>query len=157
MLAIEHLRRLAAWNAWANRLVFEVLRASNGEPPRALAAFQHVLEAEMIWLRRQAGAADADVARWGTASLEISEAWYSEARDRLIELMSGINEDSLADTFTYRNSRGTEYVDRLDDALLHMLLHSTRYRGETAAFLHEAGHPVPDIDYIFWLRLGQPA
>jgi hypothetical protein len=44
--------RLARWDRWANHLVFEALRASSGEPEKALAAFQHVLETEVNWLRR---------------------------------------------------------------------------------------------------------
>ena len=39
---------------------------------------------------------------------------------------------------------------------MHMLMHSSQYRGEAAGVLNAAGRRVPDLDFAFWLRAGEP-
>ena len=53
-------------------------------------------------------------------------------------------------------STGKEFTDRIGDVLVHMLMHSSQYRGEAAGFLNAAGHRVPDLDLIYWARFGEP-
>jgi len=153
----DQYRRLARWNQWANRLVFTVLTEAEGEPPEALAAFQHVLDTEITWLRRIEAIPSLDVSHWGEASLAQCESWSAEAEEWLLRLASGLDDTRLADTFSYRNSRGDEFTDTVADALLHMFLHSMQYRGEAAGFLNHTGHRIPDMDFMFWRRLGEPA
>ena len=148
--------RLARWNRWANRLVLTVLTETHGEPAKALAAFQHVLDTEITWLRRIEAIPNPDVPHWDIASLVQCESWSVEAEERLLRLVSGLDTGRLAGTFSYRNSRGDEFIDTVADALLHMFLHSMQYRGEAVGFLNHAGHRVPDMDFIFWRRLGEP-
>jgi uncharacterized damage-inducible protein DinB len=149
--------RLVRWNSWANRQVLDVLRTSGGEPAPALAAFQHVFEAEVTWLRRFEGSPLPMVKLWGDTSLATSEALFAEAQERwgrLSEPLAG--PQALERVFSYRNSAGTEFTDRLEEPLVHTLLHSSQYRGESSGFLNAAGHRVPDLDLIFWSRIGAP-
>ena len=146
--------RLVRWNGWANRLVFDVLRASGGEPPKALAAFQHLTETEVIWLRR-IDAPGPNPRLWIDASLAQCEAYATEAAERLAHIATGLDAARLASTASYTNSRGDAFNDTIADGLLHMFMHSMQYRGEAAAFLNAAGHRVPDFDLIFWMRNGR--
>jgi uncharacterized damage-inducible protein DinB len=149
--------RLARWDRWANHLVFEALRASSGEPEKALAAFQHVLETEVNWLRRIEAAVEPNPPLWTGPSLDRCATYAAEAEERLTHLAVDLDDARLASTFSYRSSRGTAFTDTIAEALLHMFLHSMQYRGEAAAFLNEVGHRVPDMDFIFWRRAGEPA
>jgi uncharacterized damage-inducible protein DinB len=149
--------RLARWDQWANRLVFEVLRASDGEPANALAAFQHVLETEVNWLRRLEGVADANPPLWIEPSLAQCEAYAAEVDERLDRVAADLDSTRLESAFSYANSHHHEFTNTIADALLHMFMHSMQYRGEAAAFLNAAGHRVPDFDLIFWQRTGGPA
>lgn len=155
MSLIQQLERMCRWNIWANGLVFTALRANAGKPGPALGAFQHVLETELTWLRRIQADGDA-VPLWGEASLEHCDAWSTEANRRLRVLCERLDEAYLQTTFSYRNSRGESFTDRIEEPLLHCLLHSQQYRGEAAAALNAAGQRIPDFDYIFWLRQGEP-
>ena len=141
------------WNDWANRTVFTVLESTYGEPERALAAFQHILETEITWLRRIAGYPQPNVPLWGDYSLARCAVWLAESR----ELIAAIAEDELDESFSYRNSRGESFTDTARGVLGHMFLHSSQYRGETAGLLAEAGHAVPDVDLIFWQRMQSQA
>lgn len=52
MDALQHIRRLFAYNAWANRRTFDSLESSRGDVSKALRAFTHLLMAEREWLLR---------------------------------------------------------------------------------------------------------
>lgn len=148
--------RLARWDRWANRLVFEVLRASEGQPENALAAFQHALETEVNWLRRIEGPGEPNPPLWVEPALEQCEAYISEAEERLARVAVAFDPARLERTFSYTRSQGDAFTDTVADALMHMFMHSMQYRGEAAAFLNAAGHSVPDFDLIFWQRMGEP-
>lgn len=149
MLAFPELRR---WNRWANSTVFATLEKSNGEPGPALAAFQHVLETEVTWLRRIAGHPTPNVRQWDSPSMDLCRLYLAEST----ELAAAVDELQLVEMFSYQNSRGVGFTDRAGDALTHMLLHSSQYRGEASGFLNAAGHTVPDLDLVFWRRAGEP-
>jgi uncharacterized damage-inducible protein DinB len=155
-MSVETFARLARWDRWANHAVFEVLRAAHGEPANALAAFQHVCEGQMIWLGRVAGVAEPNVPLWGEASLTQVEAWLPEIEARLDGVAASFAAGELDRTITYTNSLGEAYTSTVEECLLHMFLHSTQYRGEAAAFLNAARQRVPDLDFIFWVRAGEP-
>jgi uncharacterized damage-inducible protein DinB len=148
--------RLARWNRWANRRVFDVLRSSAGEPVKALAAFQHALVTEANWLRRIEAAPDPNPPLWSEPSLRTCEAYAGEVEERLLRVTAHLSDARLESNFSYTNSRGSAFTDTVADALLHMFMHSMQYRGEAAGFLNTAGHHVPDFDLIFWQRLGEP-
>jgi uncharacterized damage-inducible protein DinB len=154
---IEDIRQLIRWNTWATRQVHGTLRASGGEPAKALAAFQHSLETEVVWLRRFENDTRPMLKLWQTASLETCDAYAAEAAERWKSFAAKLDgHTALERRFTYRNQSGREFTDRLADPLFHTLLHSSQYRGEAAGFLNAAGHTVADLDYILWLRVGAP-
>jgi uncharacterized damage-inducible protein DinB len=54
--------------------------------------------------------------------------------------------------FEYRDLRGNPHTTRWHDVLQHVLVHSAQYRGEALGLVAAAGLPVPDIDYLFYVR-----
>lgn len=156
MQMADEMRRMARWNQWANRVVGEVLVASGGVPEAALRAFQHIFEAEVTWLRRFDGSNGEMIPLWKSASLEQALGLQREADALLAGLAEHLDDARLLQEFDYTNSSGRRFSDRLQEPLLHMFLHSQQYRGEAAAFLNAAGEKVPDFDFIFWLRQGEP-
>ncbi len=152
----DEVRRLARWDVWANAVVGGVLEAAGGEPAPALAAYQHIYETEITWLRRIAGHPSPNVPLWGPVDFAQTRAWRDEAVERMSAIATTADDASLARTFSYTNSSGRHFTDGALLALLQTLTHSQQYRGEAAAFLNAAGHRVPDFDLIFWVRLGEP-
>jgi uncharacterized damage-inducible protein DinB len=147
---IETLRTALHFDQSANATVFESLRRRGGEPPKALAAFQHVLEAELIWLHRLRGDA-ISIPLWGPASLDQCEQWLSESSRELDALAGRLSDEMLASTFSYRTSRGDDLHNNTGEIVLHMLLHSAQYRGEAMGFLNANGASVPDAEFILYL------
>ncbi|MCA9826533.1 MAG: hypothetical protein KC482_01120 [Dehalococcoidia bacterium] len=146
MLDLDTTRR---WNDWANWRVFEVLKGTDGEPERALAAFQHILETEVTWLRRIVGHPEPNLPLWGEVSMGSCGVWLNESR----ELIAGLSDADLDRSISYRNSKGDSFTDSVGEVLGHTFLHSSQYRGEAAGLLAAAGHTVPDLDLIFWKRM----
>lgn len=149
---------ILTWNRWANAQVVAVLFGTGGEPRNALAAIQHIFETEVVWMRRIEGDTRPMIPLWAPPSLSTVSELGGEAQERigrLIELAA--NPEFAEGVFKYRNSTGTEFEGSVADALTQMLMHSSQYRGEASGFLNGAGFKVPDVDYIFWQRLGKPA
>ena len=88
--------------------------------------------------------------------MEQCEAWTVESAERMAEVGRSVDEAFLEKRFSYTNSRGQHFTDRLEEPLVHTFLHSQQYRGEAAGLLNAAGSRVPDFDFIFWLRQGEP-
>jgi hypothetical protein len=124
---VPRLERMCCWNICANGLVFTALRTNAGKPTPALGAFQHVLETELTWLRRIQADGDAGPL-WGEASLELCEAWSTEENRPLRMFCEHVDAAYLQSTFSYRNSRGESFSDRLEEPLIHCLLHSQQHR-----------------------------
>jgi uncharacterized damage-inducible protein DinB len=152
----QQYNQLGRWNRWADRLVFAGLRTSGGEPLQALAAFQHTLETEVNWLRRIEAAPEPDLPYWTAATLDQCDAYATEAETRFVRVAGSLDSARLASTFSYANSQGATFTGLIADALLHMFMHSMQYRGEAAAFLNAAGHRLPDMDFMVWMRGGEP-
>lgn len=151
------LQELLRWDSWANAQVLAVLVGAGGQPQPALAAFQHIFETEIVWLRRIDGDTRPMVPLWGQPSMDSVQAWVIEARDRSANLVAALADPAEADRpYSYKNSQQMEFTDSVGDTLMHMLMHSSQYRGEAAGILNANGTRVPDLDLIFWQRLGRP-
>jgi uncharacterized damage-inducible protein DinB len=151
----ESLQRRYRYNAWANETLAGAL--AHGEPPeKAVHAYGHVQEAEITWARRILGRENPNVPLWGNPSLEQAAEWHVEASQAFAMILAGIADESIGTTFSYSNSKGTFFTNNVEEVLEHVLLHSAQYRGESAAFAIAAGLEVPDLDFIAWLRAGEP-
>ncbi|MCI0669992.1 MAG: DinB family protein [Myxococcaceae bacterium] len=147
---IDLLGRLISWDRWANLAVFGPLQVSGGEPVKALAAFQHVLETELLWLRWMDGDPAAWIEPWKPPTLDRCRDFLNEVDGRIARLADAL-ESRLDETFEFETSWAGRQRAEVRDALPHVLMHSSQYRGEAAGFLNAAGLTVPDIDYMRWL------
>ena len=102
----DEVRRLARWDVWANSVVGGVLEAAGGEPAPALAAYQHIYETEITWLRRIAGHPSPNVPLWGPVDFAQTRAWRDEAVERMSAVAATADDASLSQTFSYTNSSG---------------------------------------------------
>jgi hypothetical protein len=87
---------------WANLAVLGPLQAAGGSR-KALAAFQHVLETELVWLRWMDGDPDAWFDPWQAPSMDRCREWLTEADGRLA---------ALADTLDARIDETFEFQTR---------------------------------------------
>ena len=153
MDALQHIRRLFAYNAWANRRTFDSLEGSRGNVSKAMRAFVHLLIAEREWLLRLEENRDTTGFNfWPELSLADCEALMGENERAYAALLERLAADDLASTASYKNSKGVAYGTSYLDILTHLAFHSAYHRGQVAAAVREAGCEPAYTDYVGWQR-----
>ena len=158
MDTLQNLRRLFAYDAWANRRAFDSLKNSSGDVAKALRAFAHLLIAEREWLLRLEENKDTTgFDFWPGLSLSGAEALMGENERAYAALLGRLAEDDLARVASYRNSKGVAYSTSYLDILTHVAFHSAYHRGQVAAAVREAGGEPAYTDYVAWQRENEGA
>ena len=160
----DHFRSFAAYNAWANRRLYDAVAALPADAVRAarpaayfgsiLGTLNHVLVADRLWLDRIEGRPPRGY-RLDTVLHEdpgeLREA--REAEDARIEaLVADLDDGDLERTVAYTNFRGQAFADPLGRLLAHVFNHQTHHRGQAHALVKDAGAEPPPLDYIYFLR-----
>src|SRR5262249_9196293 len=142
---------LFKYDHWANRECLTVLGASNPGPPKGIRLIAHTLSAQNLWLERLLGQQQT-IAVWPEATINDCEA--------LAEKMSLAWKNYLSSRpgmdfeIKYRNSKGEPWSSRVEDVLIHVLMHSTYHRGQVALEMRAAGNQPAYTDFIHVVRQG---
>lgn len=161
---MEHLKMMAAYNRWANSLVYDAAATlSEDELHRDTGAFfgsifgtlSHILTADRVWLYRFIGAGPRPSTlneRPCTGFAELREARVEED-GRIIAYVDNLTPAQLEGPISYTPLTSSELVQqRLSPALSHMFNHQTHHRGQVHAGLTGMGKPSLAIDLIYFLR-----
>ncbi len=167
---IEYLQRMARYNTWANRRLFEKVALL---PPAAIAeqrdaffdsilgTLNHIFVADILWLSRFATCKAclplsplAGIPE--PASLrdilfdEIND--FMAGRERLDELIMDFshmwNDELLAEMICYRNMAGEKQEHPLGPLLQHLFNHQTHHRGQVTTLLFQAGVDPGALDLL---------
>ena len=152
----SRLDRLLDYDRWANHQTARALidledEATGRETPvRPMAIFGHLLAAHRIWQTRIQGQ-PVTQALWPSPRLEafigdidaIRSAWHEVLADR-----------SEGEFVRYRNSRNVAFGSRVDDIVMHVILHGNYHRGQIAMLLGRENVTPPAMDFIFAVRSG---
>lgn len=115
----------------------------------------HALIADRVWLLRLRGDSTDGVALW--PDLDAS-AIRALARRNAAAYALYLNDlDDVGATIDYTTSKGEVYTSTVSDVLNHVLLHASHHRGQVNAALRQAGHEPQWVDFIAWLRAGEPS
>jgi uncharacterized damage-inducible protein DinB len=162
----EHYRMFAAYNAWANRRLYDAAAALSDEDYRAeRGAFfgsvhrtlNHILVGDRIWMHRFTGEGttytDLDTVPCDDLATLCAE---REAEDaRISGWIGGLSDEALAGTFSYRTiSKPADVTQPLAPALAHFFNHQTHHRGQVHCLLTETGgrEAAPSLDLIMFQR-----
>jgi uncharacterized damage-inducible protein DinB len=153
---------LFAYNAWANRTIFDAvahleeeqyfrdLKSSYGGIHGTLA---HIVWAEQLWLHRWAGKPNPAVPQ-GTdlkSLAEVRRRWEDVEAERG-RVVGGLTEDRLAETRLVRPSSGGEYVHSFRQMFRHFINHSSYHRGQIVTLMRQLGAQPPGTDLILYYR-----
>ena len=156
---LQHYRRFAAYNSWANALVYAAAADLPDEDyrrdlgaffPSVHATLNHVLYADGVWMTRFAGQ-DTGPVLLDTILFEdfqMLKAAREEMDRNVIGFIDGL--DSVEGTFSYyRGNPPKSHTDRLGATLAHVFNHQTHHRGQVHAMLTAGGHAAPVSDLAF--------
>lgn len=153
---------LFAYNAWANRLIFDAagglpselylrdLKSSHGGIHGTLA---HIVWAEQLWLHRWLSRPNPAVPQGkDLGDLAAVRARWEEIEAERGRFFAGLSEAQLAQTRTVKPSTGGEYQHTLVQMFHHTVDHSSYHRGQVVTMLRQLGVAPPVTGLIFFYR-----
>lgn len=161
---LDHYRMFAAYNAWANRRLYdEVGKLDDDAYRRNLGAFfgslhatlNHLLAADRIWLKRFTGAGDAPGSLDTILHEDFAGLWAArQAEDaRLAAFIDSLTEEAIRADFTYSPITNPAVVRHpLGPALTHVFNHQTHHRGQCHGMLTAVGGSSITLDLISFVR-----
>ncbi len=150
---VKHLRRLLAYDAWANRDAFEALVKAPGAPARARAIMAHIVAAEDLWLSRL-NQDRRGVIVWPEFDEVVVQAGLAALPDMWTRYLDGRQENDLLIPVQYTNSAGENWSNTPRDVLEHVVTHSAYHRGQIATLLGTVGAKPAYTDFIHAVRQG---
>ena len=147
------IRRRFLYHAWATARLADALPDVQGEA--ACSPLAHALTADRVWLLRLRGEPTDGIDLWPVLDASACRSLARRNADAYDDLLDDLDGDGAA--IRYANSTGTLYETPVADVLDHVLLHGAHHRGQTSRALREAGISPPPVDFIAWVRLGEPS
>ena len=147
----SHIRRLYEHLAWADSRTFDALRSLHAPSLDALRIFSHVLAAEHVWLARIEDR-PGEVQVWPSFALDECADLSERNCAAFAVLIETTSTAGLQREVHYRNSQGAEFVNTVEDILLHIALHGSYHRGQVARIVRGEGGVPLYTDYIRFVR-----
>jgi uncharacterized damage-inducible protein DinB len=159
-----HFQMFAAYNQWANALLYDAAKLLPDEDYRldrgaffgsVHGTLNHILVADRIWMKRFTGEGDAPKRLDAIICGDLQKLSIERRREdqRIADWLDHIDAKALSGRFTY-----TAIVDmrtisqRIAPALAHFFNHQTHHRGQTHALLTGFGLEAPSLDLVYFQR-----
>jgi len=153
----DHVRRMARYNVWANRRIYDVvaeLRDDEFEKPRPAffrsikGTLNHLLVGDRIWLALLTGT-EHGIARLDQILYEDLAALRRarEAEDaRLVAHVAPLGDVDYAGVLRYRSVLGDWFETPMAVVFAHIFNHHAHHRGQVHALLSQTPVPPPVLD-----------
>jgi len=159
-----HFQMFAAYNAWANRRIYEAAaRVSEAQYREDRGAFfkslhgtlNHILVGDRVWMRRFTGEGEAPKRLDAILFEDLSSLRAArEAEDaRIVAYVRSLDEAKLAGTIRYQPITLPDPVEQaLAPALAHFFNHQTHHRGQAHGLLTAITGTAPALDLLLFQR-----
>ena len=160
----QHFMMFAAYNAWANRRLYDAAsELTDEEFRRDVGAFfgslmgtlNHLVAADRIWMKRFTGEGDPPASLDAIIEPDLTKLRaLREAEDRrIIDWIGQLSPEAIAGRFTYMTVTDMRTVSqRLSPALDHFFNHQTHHRGQAHMILTVLGRPSVPLDLVYFQR-----
>lgn len=145
--------KMFAYDEWANRETLAALKSSDAPPARSVKLMSHVVAAEQLWLERLRQD-EQSLAVWPELDLQECETHLADLSLSWRQYINGLGDGDYSRQVSYTNSKGEAWANKVEDTLLHVLMHSAQHRGQIALDLRSSGQTPPYTDFIQAVRQG---
>jgi uncharacterized damage-inducible protein DinB len=158
MSASSQVRRLVAYNRWANERILDTAAELEAPQlqhqlhpsmPALLPTLTHLLGTQMFWLRLWLGEAFEQPST--PPDLGALRAAFDANHDRLASFASTLTDEALAGRRKWWQQWGVDSELDLSGTMLQVMHHSTQHRAEAAVILTALGHSPGDLDLLDYL------
>jgi uncharacterized damage-inducible protein DinB len=149
---VPSLERLFAYDGWANAESLKSVREAGALAP-AVRLMAHIAAAEQLWKGR-IHADPAPVVVWPETPVDEIAAELDRLGGMWPAFVAGLDAVALVRSVSYVNSKGEAWSTRVEDILLHVVLHSAYHRGQVAYVLRAGGSTPAYTDYVHCIRNG---
>ena len=161
-MTVAAVRELFAFNAWAQRRIFDALAPLPAEPYLAdlksshgglHGTLCHIVWAEHLWLTRWLGRPNPTAPQGkDLASLAEARARWEEVEAERGQFLDDLTEVKLTHTITITPTMGGAYVHTYLQTLQHVVDHSSYHRGQIVTLLRQLGVKPPSTGLILFYR-----
>ncbi len=145
--------RMFAYDHWANRGCLKAMRVDGAATGGTVKRIAHILSAEKLWLERIRREPQS-MAVWPNSTIADCESLADEMAGAWRNYLNGLSPHGLDEKVEYRNSKGEPWASRVEDVLIHVLMHSAYHRGQIALEMRAAGVEPAYTDFIHAVRQG---
>lgn len=145
--------RMFSYDHWANRECLRAMQECKTVPATTLGRLAHILSAERLWLERLRQQKQT-LPVWPSSTIEECEVLADEMGIAWRDFLTKLGRGELERTIEYHNTKGELWSNRIEDVLMHVIMHSAYHRGQIAVEMRGAGMVPASTDYIHAVRLG---
>lgn len=148
----DYFINLFNYDLFANQTLADTIISANS-PGKAVQLMAHLLAAQQIWLNRCKGEPAISGALWPDWPADTFKQLIDDNHKVWMGYLYTLSADDFEQIIYYKNSKGTEYQNKLSDVLAHLINHGTHHRAQAGQQLKFAGvEQLPNTDYIFYIR-----
>lgn len=160
-MELEEIRKLYAYNQWANDevlasiagLSWEELTGKDGTSFGSLwGTLVHIFGVELLYPQRWRGKSPPALpSQDSIAGVEALRKYWEDVRADQRAFIDGLTEDRLVQRLDYINLQGEKFGYPLVDQMRHLVNHSSYHRGQVSLQLRRFGRTVRPTDYLLYL------
>jgi uncharacterized damage-inducible protein DinB len=159
-----HFQMMAAYNQWANRVIYAAARQMPDEDYRldrgaffksVHGTLNHILVADRIWMKRFTGEGDAPKKLDAILGEDLEKLTIEREREdkRIVDWIESMDAKGITGRFHYTTVTDMRTISqRLAPALAHFFNHQTHHRGQAHALTTGFGIDAPVLDLIYFQR-----
>lgn len=134
-------------NHFNQKLIEELIANENTLPERTVPLFSHSINAQQIWNARII-----EKEKFGVHEVHALEECKRIDNDNYQQTLKILNERDLDEMIIYKNSKGTEFNNSVQQILFHVSNHFSHHKGQIISDLRQSGIEPIITDYIFYKR-----
>ena len=134
-------------NHFNQKLIEQLIEYENNLPERTIPLFSHSINAQQIWNARITGKE-----KLGVHQIHSLKKCSRIDHENYQETLKIIDERELEEKIAYKNSKGTEFGNSIQQILFHVANHFSHHKGQIISDLRQNGIDPIVTDYIFYKR-----
>lgn len=143
--------KLFQYDQYVNHIIVNGILAA-GKPEETRKLMAHLLGAQQVWLLRCKRENMLTGPIWPDTDADLFKQLIDDNHNQWIAFLNTLTESDFETKITYRDFKGNEFSNKLEDMITQVTNHGTHHRAQIGQLLKEEGKNLPITDYIFYIR-----